>query len=94
MQVTLETRLVRSEDVMHVSVGDDETVMMSIAGGYYYGLNPVATWIWRLLEKPQALSDVCNSLIEEFEVDRPACEKEVLQFAQQLVDHQIVGPAD
>lgn len=56
---------------------DDELVMMDIQKGKYFSLNPVATSIWDLLEKPIALDAICNQLREEYEVGADQCRAEV-----------------
>ncbi len=55
----------------------DELVMMDIPKGKYFSLNPVATYIWDMLEQPMSLEDLCGRLIEEYEVDAEQCRTEV-----------------
>ena len=60
--------------------------MLSIERGEYYGLNEVGSRIWELIEEPVSVSSVCGSILEEFDVDRPKCEKTVLEYLNQLQD--------
>ncbi len=93
MPITPETKLVRDGDILHAPVGADEAVMMSIEAGRYYGLNAVASRIWELLESPKTVAEVCAQLCEEFEVDEPTCEAEVLKFTGDLIDNGMVHEA-
>ncbi len=63
----------------------DEMVMMDIDKGSYYSLNPVATRIWDLLEKPMTTDELCIRLIEEYEVDFTKCKDEVEELLTEMV---------
>ena len=69
---------------------DDEVVMMSIEAGEYYGLNPVASRIWELLEKPHTFGRLIDLLMLEFDIDKSTCQKDVTNFLNQLVDKGLV----
>ena len=73
---------------------DDEVVMMSIETGEYYGLNPVASRIWELLEKPHTFRRLVDLLMQEFDIDEPACQKDVTNFLNQLMDKKLVITVD
>ena len=47
----------------------DELVMMDLDQGKYFSLNPVATRIWDLLEKPLMADELCMVLIDEYDVE-------------------------
>lgn len=87
--IALETKVVQSKDVLATSV-DSETVMASISNDKYYGLNPISTSIWELLEQPKSLLEVCDSLLESYDVDMETCQNEVLVFVESLVEAQIL----
>ncbi|MDE3197312.1 MAG: PqqD family protein, partial [Acidobacteriota bacterium] len=42
--------LCRNDKILHAPVGAEETVMLSVEAGEYYGLNAVGRRIWELLE--------------------------------------------
>ena len=93
MSIGLDTTLSRNDDILHASVGSEETVMMSVTAGRYYGLNAVASRIWELLETPKTIAQLCAQICEEFEVDAQTCEAEVLKFVQDLIDNGVVHEA-
>jgi len=68
----------------------DEIVMMDIEKGKYYSLNPVATRIWDLLEKPLSLDELCGLLMEEYEVDEEQCRAEVTEVISEMVKLGVV----
>lgn len=63
----------------------DELVMMDIDKGKYFALNPVATRIWDLLEKPLTLDELCALLMEEYEVSESQCREEVQEVLEEMV---------
>ncbi len=69
---------------------DDEVVMMSIESGEYYGLNPVASRIWEILETPYSFQQLIDILLKEFDVDREKCEKDVQTFLNQMIKKKLI----
>ena len=69
--------------VMARLVGD-ETVILDLASGTYYGLDPVGARIWQLIAEGKALAGVCETVLEEFDVSRETLERDVLQLTQEL----------
>lgn len=63
----------------------DELVMMDIDMGKYFSLNPVATRIWDLLEKPLEAEELCELLMNEYEVERVQCLAEVSDYLAEMV---------
>jgi hypothetical protein len=83
------TVVIRNRDVLEAAV-DLEIVAFSIEKGTY-GFNPVASRIWQLLANPITVADICKVLVNEYEVDRETCEKEVLDLLEQLRREGMVG---
>jgi hypothetical protein len=83
------TRVRRIDDVLDTEI-DDQTVMMDIDQGSYFGLNPTGTRIWALLAEPIAIGDLCDRLLEEFDVPREQCERQVVDFLESLIDRGLV----
>ncbi len=93
MSITPETKLIRNGDILHAPVGTEETLMMSVKAGRYYGLDAVASRIWELLETPKTVAQLCAQICQEFEIDAQTCEADVLKFTGDLVDNRIVHEA-
>lgn len=63
---------------------DGEVVALSIEHGTCYGLNQVGSRIWKLIEKPIRVSELCAALLAEYKVEPDVCEREVLDLLEQL----------
>ena len=90
------TLLARAEGLLESEI-DGEAVMMSIERGEYYGLDEVGTEIWRLLERPRSLGEICASLLERYEVEPETCRADVARFLEGLLSDgtlTIVGPEE
>jgi len=69
---------------------DDEAVVLSLEGGVYFGLNPVGTRIWRLVQQPRTVREVRDCLVGEYDVDPRRGERDLLAFLGQLVAKGLV----
>ena len=69
--------------VMARLVGD-ETVILDLASGTYYGLDPVGARSWQLMAEGKTLATVCEILLDEFDVTRETLERDVLHLTQEL----------
>jgi hypothetical protein len=87
--VDLSSVVVQAEEIL-VSKIDDEVVMMSVEHGTYSGLDAIGSEIWSLLQSPRRVSEICDTLMQEYQVERRQCEKDVLAFLNDLaLDHTI-----
>lgn len=80
------------EDVLAKVVGD-ETVMLDLANGTYFGLDPVGTRVWELLGDGKTLAEVCAIMMNEFDVSRQVLENDVLRLAEDLASRGLIVPA-
>ena len=77
-------------EVMTREVGD-ETVILDLANGTYYGLDPVGARIWQLMAEGQMLTQVCEVMLSEYEVTRENLERDVLALVQTLLERKLVS---
>lgn len=79
----------RSPDSIYADL-DGQTVMMSLSEGKYFGLNPVASRVWDLLETPQSVDTLCEQLLSEYAVDAAQCRRDVEAFIAEMLRLGIV----
>ena len=48
---------------------NDETVVLDMSSGVYFGLSPVASRFWKLLGAGTSRPEIESTLLNEFEVD-------------------------
>jgi hypothetical protein len=74
-----DDRLTRASDLLSTEL-DQETVLMSIDAGAYYGLEGPARSIWAKLETPLTFSALIASMVEEYEVSPEQCASDLEPF--------------
>jgi hypothetical protein len=87
--LTLETRVVASDQQVACEVGD-ETVILNLKDGVYYGLNPVAASIWKNLKEERKVEDLRDMLMQEFDVDELQCTEDLFGLLSQLTSWELV----
>jgi hypothetical protein len=79
-------------DVMARQVGD-ETVLLHLGSGSYFGLDPVGTRIWHLLSEGKTPPDIRDLLVTEFEVTREQLERDIERLLLELLAQGLIGAA-
>ena len=87
--IGMDTVVARNEEPVAVEV-DRTIVMMSIEQGMYFGLEGTGPRIWALLERPRSATQLCEALLNEFEIEPDVCHREVLGFLEELRDAQLI----
>lgn len=87
--VTFDTVLVRSEDVLFQEVSG-EAVLLDLASEQYFGLDPVGTRIWNLLDGESGLERIHATLSDEYEADPGRIGEDLLALARALADAGLV----
>ena len=84
-----DERLVPSPDAVESAVGD-ETVILHLTSGTYFGLDAVGTRIWAMLKEGVATADICKRLTEEFDVSQVVAEADARKFLGELKANDIL----
>jgi hypothetical protein len=69
---------------------DEEIMMMSIKNSEYYGLDNIASRVWEILTKPSTLSEIVETLLEEYEVSEDRCYADVTEFLMALEEKKLI----
>ena len=75
--------VVRSSGFIEAEI-DNEVVTLNIESGLSHGLNRVGSRIWRLLEAPKKIGDICATLLNKYNVEPADCERQVLDLLEEL----------
>jgi hypothetical protein len=62
----------------------DEVIVLDVASGRAVGLNPVATFIWRNLEKLSP-EELAPAIAREFDVDETTAQTDLENFVARFV---------
>jgi hypothetical protein len=62
----------------------DECVMLDMASGHYFGLDPVGTRIWQLLSQTSSFGEIVERLAHEYDVTHEQAEADLVRFVDEL----------
>lgn len=79
-----DATVVRRSRVVANDLNDDETVMLDVDAGTYFGVAGVARTIWDGLAEPTTPRSLVASLMSEYDVSETTCRAEVAAFLAQL----------
>jgi hypothetical protein len=87
--ITAETVVRQTSGALAAEVAGD-LVLMSVEQGQYYGFDDIATEIWRRIEQPIVVRELCASLATAYDGDPVAIERDVLTLLDQLSEQNLV----
>ena len=95
--MAMSSRVTIRPDVLARNVGD-ETVILDLGSGTYFGLDPVGARIWSLLDngsgEGRSLNDVRDAMLAEFDVSREVLERDLVRLAESLRAQKLIEVVD
>ena len=88
----LSDKITIPAQVMARQVGQ-ETVILDLASGTYFGLDPVGARIWQLMVEGKTLAEACEAMLAEYDVTAEKIELDVLALTQELSAKQLISVA-
>jgi antitoxin component of MazEF toxin-antitoxin module len=80
-------------DQVSCDLGGEE-VILSLKNGIYYGLDPVGTRIWALLQQPRTVTEVLDALLERYDVEPARCERDLLALLEEMAAEGLIEVRD
>ena len=84
------TEITISKDVLAQEI-DGETVLLDLASESFFGLDPVSTRVWQLLNEGADREQLIDTLLAEYEVERPMLEKDVADLLDRLDEAGLIS---
>ncbi len=81
--MNLSSKVTIPAQVMARPVGD-ETIILDLVSGTYYGLDLVGARIWQLMGEDKSLLQICDAMQNEYEVSRQDIERDVMKLVETL----------
>ena len=78
-----------SPDAFENRVGD-ETVLLHLGNGTYYGLDPIGTVMWEMLKQGMGPLQICQAIGQRYGIPSEEVENDARRFFSDLKDHSIV----
>ena len=61
---------------------DSEAVVLDVDTGYYYTLNPTATFVWEMVVQGLSLSEIATEMVEKYDVDEAQAREDIEEQLQ------------
>jgi Coenzyme PQQ synthesis protein D (PqqD) len=72
----------------------EEVAILSLKDGVYYGLDPVGARIWKLVQTPQTVREIRDTLLAEYDVESDRCERDLIALLEELTQRQLIEVID
>ena len=89
INISDDSILYRNPDVQFSKI-DQEIVLLSPDGANYLKLNEIGSRIWELLKCKLSYLDLILKIIDEYDILKEECEKDVLPFLQIAIQKEII----
>lgn len=74
------------------SVMAQETVLLHLANGTYYGLDETGTFVWSLLKDGASLAAILDAAHARYGVAQNVLEADISSFLADLIKHDLLMP--
>ena len=68
----------------------EESVLLHLGTGRYFGLDPVATRMWSVLAEAGTVEGAMAVLAEEYEVERDRLRRDLAELVEELAQRRLV----
>jgi hypothetical protein len=68
----------------------EESVILHLASGSYFGLNETGAFIWQLIQTPRTLAEICAAVAAEYNIEAQTCQPEVCELLEHLAAAQLL----
>jgi hypothetical protein len=92
-QITLDSTVCAASHHFSCDL-EGEAAILNLKTGVYHGLNPVGAAIWRMLEKPVPVRELLAAMLAQFEVERDACQIDLMRLLDELNTRGLISVAD
>ena len=62
----------------------DESAILNRKNSVYYGVNPVGARVWSLLQQPRSVTELRDTLLDEYEVGPDRCERDLFDLLEKM----------
>lgn len=87
--LSLSSTVSVTKEVVYCLV-EEETVLLGLKNGIYYGLNPTGTFIWNLIQKPIKVNKIRDAILGEFKVNEDECNSDLFEILNQFIDYGLI----
>ena len=88
--MNLHDKIAVSTEVVAREVGE-ETMLLNLASGTYFGLDPVGGRFWQLLEEGKSATEARDALLQQYDVAPEELDRDLEKLLADLAAHGLVS---
>ena len=93
MRIQPDQKVQISSEVLFQEVAG-EIVLLDLESESYFGLDPVGSRIWTLLQAGRKVGEVVDEILREFDVDRKTVEADMAELLERLSEAGLIQLSD
>ena len=71
----------------------NETVILHLGNGTYFGLDPIGARVWEAITAGANAGSVCEGVLAEYDVDQTTLEEDLRALLAELAANDLIAPA-
>jgi hypothetical protein len=84
-KMRIELSTVVKQSIQQVSCNlNGEIAILNLKSTLYFGLDEVGACIWEAMAEPRKVSELCERVLERFNVGEEQCQADVVEFVGRL----------
>jgi hypothetical protein len=84
MSLSRQSVVTATKDQVSCNLGAEADIL-HMKDGIYYGLDPIGTQVWKLLQTPRKIADIHEVLLQEYDVEPERCQRDLLALLEDLL---------
>jgi coenzyme PQQ synthesis protein D (PqqD) len=89
MRLSDESRITASAHQVSCDLGG-EAAILNLKNSVYYGLDPVGTSLWSLIQEPKTFAEIRQALLDIYDVDSSELESDLQALLGQLSEQELI----
>lgn len=85
----MEDTFVVPPETLAQTVGE-ELVLLHMEQGTYFGLDEVGSRVWALIGQGMSLAEVCEALVNEYEIEQETLEDDLVSLVDDLLENDLI----
>ena len=86
-----EEKFVRADDVtLRTMAGEHFLIVLNAGESKMFNLNGMGLWFWTQFEKPRTKSELLETMLDEYEIDRDTAITEIDRFLGYLKEKALI----
>jgi len=88
-EISRRSKVVVIKDILSTDLSG-EAAILNLKNGIYYGLDPIGARIWNLVQRPTTFTEIRDTILDEYDVEREKCESDILLLLGQLAAEGLI----